>query len=570
MANLKNTTFTGTGAINVPRGPTSSRAGSPDDGHFWYNTDMKCFEYWDGNNWINTETGTESIVASGGCEIDFIHRGVPYRAHIFHSSGTLSVTSGGDMEYLIVGGGGGGGMDMGGGGGGGAVAFGKVRVSNGNQTITVGAGGYGAPSGGGGYRTDGAGPQPSGHQFTISATSGGQSSAFGITADGGGYGGSSYHGYTPNYGNGAAGTNGSSGGGASAYSDGGTGHNGAGSSSGTKVGGAGGSASGQYYGGGGGGAQPENGVSGSSQPNGGHGKMVDILGEDLFWGGGGGGAAYSLSTGGYGGQGGGGGGAVGVTYGDGGQWTTAYNIGAPGEGGSSSAQTNTMGGDAGKNTGGGGGGGSHYNLTNKGGEGGSGIVVVRYPISAAAMTPGYENLRWHNAANMAIHDNYSTRTGVYADGNGGSASWDKKAYTTVSYAAPITLEFNCFASPDGSDNGLSYKMIGLASQTQNASYTTIDYAFYPYYTATCSIYHSGTGQGNYGSGWSCGDKFRLVYGTDGYIRYYIEGTQIHSYNAGTGLSFFVAVAGYRPSNNEFSAIKNIRLIRRAWNGTKYT
>jgi hypothetical protein len=42
------------------------------------------------------------------------------------------------------------------------------------------------------------------------------------------------------------------------------------------------------------------------------------------------------------------------------------------------SQTNTPGGNAGANTGGGGGGGSHYNVTNKGGEGGSGIVVVRY------------------------------------------------------------------------------------------------------------------------------------------------------------------------------------------------
>jgi len=36
--------------------------------------------------------------------------------------------------------------------------------------------------GSGGYRTDGVGPQPSGHQFTVSATSGGNTSAFGVTA----------------------------------------------------------------------------------------------------------------------------------------------------------------------------------------------------------------------------------------------------------------------------------------------------------------------------------------------------------------------------------------------------
>ena len=279
------------------------------------------------------------------------------------------------VRLLIVGGGGGGGMDMGGGGGGGQVISRQAQeIPVGVELpVVVGRGGYGGPAGGGGYRTDGVGPQPNFHQFTISATAGVASSFAGLTAEGGGYGGSSYFGYTPNNGFGG---NGFNGGGASGYSDGNTGRGGTGS---VALGGYnGGNASGQYYSGGGAGAGGP-GVSGSSTPHGGPGVYNDITGTGYYWGGGGGGAAYSLGTGGNGGIGGGGGGAVGSTLGG-----TGYNNGSVGGGGSAGSQTNRPGGNAGANTGGGGGGGSHYNLNNKGGEGGSGIVVIRYPGAVKA------------------------------------------------------------------------------------------------------------------------------------------------------------------------------------------
>ena len=290
-----------------------------------------------------------------------------YRIHTFTSSDTYN--SGGylNVEYLVVAGGGGGGMDMGGGGGGGGVLAGTTAISsNTNYGITIGAGGWGAPAGGGGYRGDGVGPQPNFHQFTISATNGANSTVFGLTAIGGGFGGSSYFDYTPNYG---SGNSGGSGGGASGYSNGGYRAGGTGTAGQGNNGGQGGP---QYYAGGGGGAGAV-GASGTNQPNGGAGILNSILGTTYYWGGGGGGGSYSLSTGGNGGIGGGGGGALGTTTGGAG-----YNNGSPGGGGSPNSQTNTPGGDAGANTGGGGGGGSHYNSNNRGGNGGSGIVIIRY------------------------------------------------------------------------------------------------------------------------------------------------------------------------------------------------
>jgi len=287
---------------------------------------------------------------------------------ISYNSSTRSyswIAASGSAEILLVAGGGGGGMDMGGGGGGGGVIAGTYSFTRlTSYTLSVGAGGNGAPAG----STNG---QPGGHQFTIRATAGGNSTlqyAGGtLTAIGGGYGGSSYWGYTPDYGYGGAG---GSGGGASGYSDGNTGRGGAGTSG---QGYAGGGGQGQYYAGGGGGA---GGAGGSGRSNGsaygGIGVENCILGTCYYWGGGGGGASYSV-WGGNGGLGGGGGGAVGTTTGGAG-----YNNGSAGGGGCTGCWANTPGGNAGANTGGGGGGGSHYNANNNGGNGGSGIVVLKY------------------------------------------------------------------------------------------------------------------------------------------------------------------------------------------------
>ena len=300
----------------------------------------------------------------------------------------------GSFEVLIVGGGGGGGMDMGGGGGGGGVLYFPAMQLDPltSYTVTVGAGGYGAPAGNGGYRTDGVGPQPNGHQFTIRATNGGDSSFAGRTALGGGYGASSYWGYTPDYGYGGSG---GSGGGASGYSD-GTGNGGAAGAGGRGAvptqptstyggyGNRGGGGTGQYYSGGGGGAGSRGGEGTSNgSPAGGNGIENSILGTTYYWGGGGGGAAYSAGQGGNGGIGGGGGGAIGSTTGGAG-----LNNGAAGGGGSCCSWAQTAGGNGGANTGGGGGGGSHYNATNKGGEGGSGIVVVAYKGTTARASGG--------------------------------------------------------------------------------------------------------------------------------------------------------------------------------------
>src|SRR5471032_1797665 len=86
------------------------------------------------------------VVASGGTETTTNG----FKMHTFTSSGTLSVSSGGPVEVLVVGGGGAG--CRGGGGAGGVRYVAATNVTSGSSiTVTVGtAGAAGDPGGNGG------------------------------------------------------------------------------------------------------------------------------------------------------------------------------------------------------------------------------------------------------------------------------------------------------------------------------------------------------------------------------------------------------------------------------------
>jgi hypothetical protein len=152
---------------------------------------------------LGSAGGYEGVEATGGDTItDITVDGLPYRVHTFSSTSTqnLVVGNGGQVEYLIVAGGGSGGSGRGspftewpGGGGGGGYIEGTFTVATGTTyDITVGAGGAARTS-----------PPQVG-------LNGGNSTAFGLTALGGGGGASSGP---------AQGVSGGSGGGASGRQD---------------------------------------------------------------------------------------------------------------------------------------------------------------------------------------------------------------------------------------------------------------------------------------------------------------------------------------------------------------
>jgi hypothetical protein len=117
----------------------------------------------------------------------------PYNYHIFTKNDNLLFNTSGKVDYLIIGGGGSGGNAHGGGGGAGRVVSGTIDVIGKSYPIVVGNGGI----------------QPI--MNSTQDCKGKNSSAFGINADGGGYGGGD--------GSGPA-SSGGSGGGGSGYNGG--------------------------------------------------------------------------------------------------------------------------------------------------------------------------------------------------------------------------------------------------------------------------------------------------------------------------------------------------------------
>lgn len=265
----------------------------------------------------------DGVQATGGDEVYFADG---YKYHVFKSSGSLVVSQGGDVEYLVVAGGGGGGGPTGtavcGGGGAGGVLSGTTTLSASSFSIVVGAGG-------------------------ASEANGSNSSFNSVITTGGGHGAFDFSSAADNGGSGGGGNNQSS------IYIGGSGIAGQGFDGGD-------GATGVTGGGGGAGAVGADGVVGSSNGVGGDGISSSITGNSLVYGGGGGGGGLSntVNAGGAGGSGGGGKGGDGLLSG------SVEN----GENGTSGL-------------GGGGGGGGRYSgvATGSGGAGGSGVVIVRYP-----------------------------------------------------------------------------------------------------------------------------------------------------------------------------------------------
>lgn len=268
-----------------------------------------------------------------------------YTYHVFGSTGLFTPKQALTAEVLVVAGGGAGGAQGGGGGAGGLVYSSSISLGSGTvYTATVGAGGVAASGVPG---TDGVASSLAGTGLTT------------ISATGGGGGGSGNSGQNVNGRNGGSG----GGGGVGGAATGGTGISGQGFAGGGAPGGGG-----NYPGGGGGGATQAGGTPAMNTydaGNGGNGSSsynawgkATTMGESFqgtyyFAGGGGGGIFFNPLVDGRGGSGGYGGGTDGK-----GQGYIVANSKA--------------------NTGGGGGGVGHPTLS-LAGNGGSGVVIVRYP-----------------------------------------------------------------------------------------------------------------------------------------------------------------------------------------------
>ena len=299
----------------------------------------------------NADTGA---LATGGV----ITYDSTYYYHTFGSSGTFTPKQNLTVDYLVVAGGGGGGNLIGGGGGAGGLLStvdnyggpsGSLQsklslTSSTAYTITVGSGGAGVPTGTHGQGSDGGSSSIAGSGLTTISTTGGGGGARGASGDQ-----STEVGRSGGSGGGAGGSGGSN-----------TKTGGAGTANQGYAGGNGVTGNPNAAGGGGGGAGAVGGSgSGATSGVGGNGVAISSManatgtGVLTYYAGGGGGGSQT----GNGGAGGSGGGGAGGNLGN--------NPGNPGT----------------VNTGGGGGSSGYIADGNKpaGGNGGSGIVIIRYP-----------------------------------------------------------------------------------------------------------------------------------------------------------------------------------------------
>ena len=305
-----------TGSFTIAKGTTAQRP-SGVDGMIRFNTSLIQTEEYRDSGWhalSNKSTVTGGTTTTSG----------GYTIHTFTSSGTLTVAGQAKtgVDYLLVAGGAGGGdTRAGGGGAGGMTVTTGASIQPGTYTITVGGGGAGGTSSGDGGD--------------------GTASSFGSIASvvGGGGGGGQQR----------VGRNGGSGGGGSDSLGGGSGTSGQGNNGGNSTG---------STGGGGGGGKGGAGNQGASNTVGGGGGAA-------------GASNYSGSTVNYSGGGGGG----------------SRDNGTPGNGGGGGAgigsrNGSNLAGNATANQGSGGGGGARYHgassASYNGGNGGSGIVIIRY------------------------------------------------------------------------------------------------------------------------------------------------------------------------------------------------
>jgi len=177
---------------------------------------------------------------------------------------------------------------------------------------------------------------------------------------------------------------------------------------------------------------------------------------------------------------------------------------------------------------------------------------------------GYQTMTYIASGNMTLTNNGTQEVTMFktSDAN----SWNGQVYSLEMFTAPCTIEFDKQAA--SGDNGASYAMIGWNTDpTSDSSYTSLDYAAYPYQQNDYVIYNNGSGQAGLGA-WDSNKRFYVVYDTDGYIRHYNGNKLLYSVNYGTGNKVYVDSSFYSV-NATYGGFTGVKVSRRSWNGYMY-
>ena len=176
----------------------------------------------------------------------------------------------------------------------------------------------------------------------------------------------------------------------------------------------------------------------------------------------------------------------------------------------------------------------------------------------------YETLTFTASAALDVRGSGTTCVSIFKKSSNGG--WDSHAYSAQGFTAPCTIEFNKNSSYV--DTTFNYAMIGWNEDpTTNVSYDSIDHASYPYVYPNYHMYNNGAGLGT-GLLWSPLSKFYVVYTADGFNKHYNGSTLLYSAAYAAGKTVYVDSSFWADSATS-GGFTNIRVIKKAWNGTSY-
>jgi hypothetical protein len=177
---------------------------------------------------------------------------------------------------------------------------------------------------------------------------------------------------------------------------------------------------------------------------------------------------------------------------------------------------------------------------------------------------GYQRMNYIASGNVTLTNNGTEEVTMFKNADNGS--WNGQVYSLEMFTAPCTIEFSKQAQ--SFDNGASYAMIGWNTDpTLDSSYTSLDYASYPYMTDFYNVYNNGSSMG-VGGTWDSNKRFYVVYDTDGYIRHYNGNKLLYQVNYGTGNKVYVDSSFYSV-NATYGGFTNVKVSRKSWNGNSY-
>jgi len=188
---------------------------------------------------------------------------------------------------------------------------------------------------------------------------------------------------------------------------------------------------------------------------------------------------------------------------------------------------------------------------------------IDYDFVVARGIPDYQAFTLTSDSNVQVTGNGTDSIDIVKTSGGNG--WSAQAYTVQGYTAPMTMEFNTGAG--GSDNGVSYKMIGWNTDpTTNNSYTSIDHAAFPYRQDQYVVYNNGSNSNH--AAWSENQKFYLVFTEDNRIKHYNGSTLLYDQAYAPAQDVHVDTSMYSQNSGD-GAIRNLRIRRAIWNGTEY-